>query len=764
MPWKYLKSSKSLKEAYWIYHESKDLYFAAYKDGQWAPGDREEFTKPTVVTEERERHLRETVEKGGGEYVGILFQTEDLLPVATFNEPETGSTLGVDITELTVERVQEEIIKKQLEKDFELINKLSSDNVKEIDNTLAELDRIAKFDHYRVAQIVEKVFANRGLKLRKEPNWIDIVNIENGDIVGYRTFDDWSMARPKALLFLQAEIDNKYPALRGKRLFPLLYRWMPAQPEFLKYSGLEILTSGTITHSAARAIWRSGFEDIKVKHIFAKENIKRIDEIKEGEFYEVSARFPQVTSESLFCTVVDDPKKLPYIKVSVLQSLMNSAIEKVQIDNNPTIERAFCIGSGLSLAKDGLIRLDKIRDLDMVLIFTQPTHNRNVIKQKFIEELANVLDDRSIGYRFESISSRALEAAAKYGLKSGTLAAQKSLLLVTPSGDNIGIDIDSYGSPEIFLDEQLISLKDQLQSDDLLSQDNPEIVLESEQHARFIKRYLEIEYLIGDLEKYTKYREAFLDTLLDKYKALRKAMQGELSRLREIFRKSENYKLRYMLWEKFQPDQNETNGSSKRTLMASIITQRFPEQDNISFVDLDTGTGEFVANFINFLKKYFKEVQGIGIESEKGLAEQAHGNGHSVVRGISHIIGDYEKVGLVNNSRDIVTINNIEKKPWALIAQADRIVKENGLIVVSFEKYDIENKKENEKGMDNFVEEDLKSKGYYVKRISFPVDYPRSEEYVDQSDLVFIAWKGELGISDEIDKHRKTDSVTGSSL
>jgi len=547
----------------WIYHESKDLYLAAYKDGQWAPGDREEFTKPTVVTEERERHLRETVEKGGGEYVGILFQTEDFLPVVTFNEPETGSTLGVDITELTVERVQEEIIKKQLEKDFELIEKLSSDNVKEINEVLVELDEIAKSDHYRVAQIVEKVFANRGLRLRIEPNWIHIINIENGDVVGYRTFDDWSMARPKALLFLQAEIDNKYSALRGKRLVPLLYRWMPAQPEFLKYSGLEILTSGTIAHSAARAIWRSGFEDIKIKHIFAKENIKRINEIKEGELYEASAYFPQVTSESLFYTITDDPEKLTYIKVSVLQSLMDSAIEKVQTDNNPAIERAFCIGSGVSLAKDGLIRLDKIRDLDMVLIFTQPTHNRNVIKQKFIEELANALDDRSIRYRFESVSLKALEVAEKYGLKSETLAAQKSLLLVTPSGDNIGIDIDPYGSPEIFLDEQLISLKDQLQSDDLLSQDNPEIVLESEQHARFIKRYLEIEYLIGDLEKYTRHRDTFLNASPDEYKALRKTIKTELSRLRETLGKSENSKLRYVLWEKSQPTTTDTPASNE---------------------------------------------------------------------------------------------------------------------------------------------------------------------------------------------------------
>jgi len=184
------------------------------------------------------------------------------------------------------------------EKDKELVNRLSGDNTGEIDNALAELDKIAEFDYDRVARVVEKVFAGRGLRLKIESNWINIINIENNEVVGYRTFDNWSPGRGvNSLLFSYAEIYDEYSDLRGKRLFPLMYRWMPAQPEFFKYSGAEIVSGTAVNGSAARAIWRSGFKDIKIRQIFADRDIEHIDEIKDGEVYKVSARFPSIDND-----------------------------------------------------------------------------------------------------------------------------------------------------------------------------------------------------------------------------------------------------------------------------------------------------------------------------------------------------------------------------------------------------------------------------------------------------------------------------------
>jgi len=41
-----------------------------------------------------------------------------------------------------------------------------------------------------------------------------------------------------------------------------------------------------------------------------------------------------------------------------------------------------------------------------------------------------------------------------------------------------------------------------------------------------------------------------------------------------------------------------------------------------------------------------------------------------------------------------------------------------------------------------------------VASISFPDDYPRSEEYVDQADFMLIAWKGDFNTLRTLDKNR----------
>lgn len=198
--------------------------------------------------------------------------------------------------------------------------------------------------------------------------------------------------------------------------------------------------------------------------------------------------------------------------------------------------------------------------------------------------------------------------------------------------------------------------------------------------------------------------------------------------------------------------------------MALLIAQRFPETDNISFVDLDTGTGEFVTGFKDYLLKYYRNVDPIGVELLEDLVEEAKTNGHNVVRVAPDISEDYKDAGLSDNSKDIVTINNIESRPWALIAQADRIVKPSGLIIVTFEKYDILNNENNDKRIDVSVARDLTQRGYNVARISFPADYPRSEVYVDQADFILIAWKGNFDALKVLNKTRKIQNNIKSNL
>jgi len=207
---------------------------------------------------------------------------------------------------------------------------------------------------------------------------------------------------------------------------------------------------------------------------------------------------------------------------------------------------------------------------------------------------------------------------------------------------------------------------------------------------------------------------------------------------------------------------NETISGIKQ--MALLIAQRFPKTDNISFVDLNTGTGEFVTGFKDYLLKYYKNVDSVGVELLGDLVEKAKANGHNVVRGAPDISEDYKDAGLTDNSRDVVTINNIESRPWALIAQADRIVKPNGLIIITFEKYDILNNENNDKRIDKSVAIDLTQRGYKLARVSFPADYPRSEAYVDQADFILIAWKGNFDALKVLDKTRNMQEHIKSNL
>ncbi len=197
----------------------------------------------------------------------------------------------------------------------------------------------------------------------------------------------------------------------------------------------------------------------------------------------------------------------------------------------------------------------------------------------------------------------------------------------------------------------------------------------------------------------------------------------------------------------------------ERPIMAKILSEKFPDSEKISFADLDTGTGEFVTDFTVFLKKHFKDTEGVGVEMFEKFVDKARENGHNVVHGTPDVKGDYEKAGLADNSKDVVTVNNIESREWALIEQADRMLKENGLILITFEYWDI-----NQEGVRPSTEERkiikyVEDYGYTTQVVDFPEDYPRSESYVDQSDAMLIAWKGDFHPASEKESGKNPQSV-----
>ena len=60
------------------------------------------------------------------------------------------------------------------------------------------------------------------------------------DVVGYRDFYPNLYKENNTLTFEDGRIEDEYSGLRGRRLFPLLYRWMATHPYFQEFSGLGI--------------------------------------------------------------------------------------------------------------------------------------------------------------------------------------------------------------------------------------------------------------------------------------------------------------------------------------------------------------------------------------------------------------------------------------------------------------------------------------------------------------------------------------------
>jgi len=180
-------------------------------------------------------------------------------------------------------------------------------------------------------------------------------------------------------------------------------------------------------------------------------------------------------------------------------------------------------------------------------------------------------------------------------------------------------------------------------------------------------------------------------------------------------------------------------GSHAPTLLPRLM-KHFQGYTSIACADLDTGTGEFVPAFTALLRQTFRHVRGVGVEMLGELAQQTRRRGIKVLHATPEVPGDYKRAGLHDRTQDIVTINNIESRPSYLIDQADRLLKPGGLVVVTFERGDMQ---EGNK-IDEIVEEALKRKGYQTERIGFPSDYPHSVTY-READFVLLGWKPPQG-------------------
>ncbi|MFC1621199.1 hypothetical protein ACFL2G_02730, partial [Candidatus Omnitrophota bacterium] len=174
----------------------------------------------------------------------------------------------------------------------ELIDLLSGNDVKKIDEIgLTQLDLMK--DPEQVARIIEEVFKNRKLclscDLGEENNLVYIEIYSTVDFKSLEGRQSFAVLKDTSLLdFRWASIED-VEKHGGKRLFPLLYRWMAANYFFDEFSGWGILAESA-NHYSARALFRSGF-DITITSEDGGKKIRDIKDIVENKRYNIKGTF-----------------------------------------------------------------------------------------------------------------------------------------------------------------------------------------------------------------------------------------------------------------------------------------------------------------------------------------------------------------------------------------------------------------------------------------------------------------------------------------
>lgn len=241
-----------------------------------------------------------------------------LLTVMLFDITLYASQSCLRVPAKNIKRLQTAL---ELTSEGTIVRLLSSDEATgaEKDNALIELDKIDTPD--KIVSIVEEIFANRGLSLNiditGDPDCaVQIRDMKNGDIVGHRDFRVAS--EENKLTFHSTHIYKT--ELHGKRLLPLLYRWMSAHPYFRsRFPGWNIEMEYS-NYGAARSFWRSGFKDIHIRHRFSEREINHIDEIQLGEwsgYYICYGKFPVWKDLQ---KVISTLETLIYVNQSLLQT------------------------------------------------------------------------------------------------------------------------------------------------------------------------------------------------------------------------------------------------------------------------------------------------------------------------------------------------------------------------------------------------------------------------------------------------------------
>ncbi|MDD5108640.1 MAG: AarF/UbiB family protein [Candidatus Omnitrophica bacterium] len=202
--------------------------------------------------------------------------------------------------------------------DLVLVDALISDDAKLVDKALAQIDKLGI--PRQVHQIVEKALSLRGLRLEIRDDLYLAIQVidEKGNVVGELGLNTGADESGNPLLTIP--VNSLYSnELRGKRIFPLLYRWMVTEPEFISRFGGWKFQINTTTESAAKSWQRSGLSEVRI--------------IPYGDgYYKVEGKFPDWKNSHLISSEKDGANNLIVDSSSATELIVESGSAPGGID------------------------------------------------------------------------------------------------------------------------------------------------------------------------------------------------------------------------------------------------------------------------------------------------------------------------------------------------------------------------------------------------------------------------------------------------
>jgi len=181
-----------------------------------------------------------------------------------------------------------------------------------------------------------------------------------------------------------------------------------------------------------------------------------------------------------------------------------------------------------------------------------------------------------------------------------------------------------------------------------------------------------------------------------------------------------------------------TKTARSESRLEEIITRSMPQSSEVSFIDLDTGEGNFITAFRTFLQDVLKYrvIKAQGTEPLGSVKDKAPA---SLQNDITHANAQFpeEFMALGQGTFDIVTVNNIETAPGELARRAKELLKPEGLLLITVEELDADS------DVEARIVREIEDAGFEVRVSKIPEDYPKYKTLFKNAKLIVAVPKAQ---------------------